>query len=578
MTNPTEGNDNDPRLERARALHRTGNIDSAVPIYREILLAEPDQPEALHLLGVATLQCGKPTQAIELLERAVTLAPENPKAQNNLGAALLAAGQLDPAARHFAHARDLAPDFDEAWYNLGRALQGMGRNKEALAHYRKTIELNENHLAAQNNLGTILAFAGHYNEGLAYLRRALRIAPESGEVLSNVVFTLERTNNMEEAAELAKKLVRIAPDVPMARIVRARVARRSGDHMEATRLLDECLASQPDPALQTEALYELSRARAGNGDFHGAFRAVTDAKQLQLILPEASGWDRDEYRQLVRKIHSWSTTENIKSGPSADGGPKEPVFFVGFPRSGTTLLEQILDAHPDLVTTSERTPLGRMLRASQELIGREVNLPDDIEGMDDDELARLRSGFFDVARKVTGDDLSRRRLVDKMPMNIVNLALVNRLFPDAKVLVALRDPRDCCISCYMQQFRPNRAMLNFMELQTTGEFYAAVMDLWLHYRSILTVPWKEYRYEDLVDDFDGTVRGVLDFIGVPWNEAVKNYADHARTKNIGTPSYSAVVKAVNSSAVGRWRNYRDELAPILPYLEPFVEEFGYDPT
>jgi len=254
------------------------------------------------------------------------------------------------------------------------------------------------------------------------------------------------------------------------------------------------------------------------------------------------------------------------------------VFFVGFPRSGTTLLEQVLDAHPDLVTTGERTPLNLMINSTDQLIGRQLKFPEDIESINEDEIMKLRQGFFQAARNVTGEDFMQRRLVDKMPLNIVKLGLVNRIFPDAKVLVALRDPRDTCLSCYFQQFRPNRAMLNFLELATTGEFYATVMGLWLHYRSVLSVPWMEYRYETLVEDFENTVREVLDFIGVPWNEAVTEYADYARSKNINTPSYSDVVSGISKSAIGRWRHYRDELTPILPILEPFVKEFGYEPS
>jgi tetratricopeptide (TPR) repeat protein len=566
------------RLEKAKAEHRRGNLTDSVPVYQQILETDPKHPEALHLLGVAMMQVGRLNESLTLLTNAVKVAPNNVRAHNNFGAALLAAKKLPEAAQHFAKAAELDESFDEAQYNLGRALHELGNSQEALARYRRAIELNPNHASAANNLGALLVLSGHLNEGLSYLRRAMELAPKSGKVLSNAVYALERTNNLEEAARYSEELVRIAPDLPMAKILQARIARRNGDLATARYLLNEVAQSEAPPALKVDAYFELSKVLDAKGEYAEAFRNCTKAKQLRATLPDAANWDRTGYYEAAAAHRAWTTADRIRSTSQLPDGPRNPVFFVGFPRSGTTLLEQVLDAHPDLVTTGERTPLNLMINSADRLIGRQLTFPEDIESINEDEILKLRQGFFQAARNVTGDELVQRRLVDKMPLNIVKLGLVNRIFPDAKVLVALRDPRDTCLSCYFQQFRPNRAMLNFLELATTGEFYATVMGLWLHYRSVLSVPWMEYRYEILVEDFENTVREVLDFIGVPWDEAVTGYADYARSKNINTPSYSDVVSGISKSAIGRWRHYRDELTPILPILEPFVKEFGYEPS
>ncbi|MFQ5468640.1 MAG: sulfotransferase, partial [Kiloniellaceae bacterium] len=157
----------------------------------------------------------------------------------------------------------------------------------------------------------------------------------------------------------------------------------------------------------------------------------------------------------------------------------------------------------------------------------------------------------------------------------VDLGLARRLFPDAPVLIALRDPRDACLSCFMQRFQFNDAMANFFALESTAEAYAAVMGLWLQLRDALAPPWREVRYENLVEDFEAEVRGVLDFIGAGWHPEVAAYREKAARQVITTPSYRQVTGAVHGRAAGRWRRYRTELEPILETLAPFVQAFGY---
>jgi hypothetical protein len=153
--------------------------------------------------------------------------------------------------------------------------------------------------------------------------------------------------------------------------------------------------------------------------------------------------------------------------------------------------------------------------------------------------------------------------------------MVYRLFPDARVIVVLRDPRDCCLSCFMQPFLPNQAMVNFLTLKQTVRFYAAVMDLWRHYRSELDLNYIEVRYEDLVEQFEPTARRLVDFVGEPWNDAVMKFFEHARTRDVRTPSYAAVASPIYSRAVGRWQHYHAQMEPVLEILQPYVAEFGY---
>ena len=240
-------------------------------------------------------------------------------------------------------------------------------------------------------------------------------------------------------------------------------------------------------------------------------------------------------------------------------------------------MEQVLASHPAFVTTEEASPLPQCFIKAKDAIGRPVGVPVDLPDLSVVERNRMREHFVAIGREVTGNSLTDRILVDKLPLNLAELGVANWLFPDGKAIVALRDPRDAVLSCYMQHFQINTAMMQFLDLERSAKIYALVMDIWLHYREILTMQWVEYRYEDLVADFEGTVRKILDFAGPGWHDAVNSYAERAKQIRVATPSYAAVIQPINSRAVSRWRNYREQLAPILPILAPYVEKFGYDP-
>ncbi len=566
-------------LQEARTQHRQGNIAAALPVYQAILDQQPDHPEALHLLGVASLQGGDNDKAVELIGRAVELEPDNTRMHNNLGSALLGLERVEEATERFRRSMELDPAFAEAPYNLGCALHLMHDPAGAETAYRRALEIAPQHRTAHNNLGAVLQSLGRFDEAVEEFREAVRLTPDSGECHANLVAVLELTNRMEEAERAAVDLMRVSPDNPVGRVLKARVEQRAGRLEPARELLDSVLAERQEPIIRHMALVEMSQLLDRAAAYPDAFRARTEAKQLRRSMPDADSWDTKSFGEFVRRCHAWFTPERMAPADEPSGEFLDrPVFYVGFPRSGTTLMEQVLGAHPGLVTTSEKSPLDRMTRNTGEAIGRTLELPEDLAGLTAAETGKLRQKFVDAAREIIGDDLARRRLVDKMPMNIVSAGIVNRLFPEARILVALRDPRDVCLSCYMQNFSANRAMLNFTEIESTGRFYARVMELWLRDREILTVPWLEYRYEDLVEDFAGTVRRVLAFIDVPWDDSVTGYAEYAKGRNIMTPSYSEVVKPVSAKAVGRWRNYQAELKPILPMLEPFVKAFGYDPS
>jgi Sulfotransferase family len=200
--------------------------------------------------------------------------------------------------------------------------------------------------------------------------------------------------------------------------------------------------------------------------------------------------------------------------------------------------------------------------------------PDALAGLGADALAELRRLYFDEVDRRLGD-LGGRTPVDKMPLNTIDAGLIYRLFPRAHILLALRHPCDVVLSGFMQAMKPNTAMVLFDSVVSTARFYAQVMSLWLHYREVLPQSVLSIRYEDLVADFAGETRRILEFLGLPWDDAVLSYAEHAKTRAIATPSYHQVVQPIYRRSVDRWRNYPDAFAEVLPILQPFIQAFDY---
>lgn len=568
--------DIEEKLSRARTTHRHGDIDAAVPVYEEILAEAPDYPEALHLLGITNIQRGDPAKALELFEQAVSLAPDNTRIHNNLGIALLALQRVEEAAESFLKATKLDPQFVDAHFSLGVAYQQLRRDKRAALQYRKVLELSPGRRDALNNLASIFYTQHMYDKAEEIYREVVRLYPDAVEGVCGLAMTLEHLNQMDEAMELGSRLMTMEPDHPFVRLLRARLARRANQLTEARTTLEDLIASNLEPSLRYPALQELSLVLDRQRDFAGAFAANLESKKVRLAYPAIVDSKFDNAGRKIARVSAWCRSNKPLSHPAdfrEDIGA--PVFFAGFPRSGTTLMEQILVSHPGLVTTDERSPLTRMIGQTSRAIGRSANFPDELNRLTVTEIGELRKLFVECAKKITGEDPIRKRLIDKNPLNILDLCIVNRLFPDARVLVALRDPRDVVLSCFMQNFGTIRVWL---ELEAISKFYRDTMNLWLQYRDWLTVPRLEYKYENLVSGFDGTVGEVLDFIGVPWDDSLRDYAAGARSRAIGTVSYAAVIEPINTRAVGRWRNYEKELAPILPILEPFVKEFGYEPS
>jgi hypothetical protein len=364
-------------------------------------------------------------------------------------------------------------------------------------------------------------------------------------------------------------------------LARARIHRLSGELESAENCARQLLGKTDlPPWIRAQAWYELGTVLDRQKRFDDAMAAFLEAKAVLRPLAANASAILQGVQARVREMEQTISADVLKSWAEA-GQSLQPRYrlgvLCGHPRSGTTLLEQVLDSHPDIVAAEEThilhdeayLPLSRGFAT-------EASLLSVLESAPASELQRSRGNYFRFTELFLGKAVEQRLLIDKNPALNVLIPAVARIFPEAKFLVALRDPRDVCLSCFMQPLSINPVSSAYLSLEGTVTQYASVMGFWQVMLPRMTNPSIEVRYEEMVADLETTSRRVLEFLEVPWDERVLRFDEHARTKLVRSPTYAEVTRPVFKSAVGRWTHYQKYLEPWLGKLAPFLKYFGYD--
>lgn len=520
---------------------RASDIPRALELARRHLDAGFTHPMFLNLRSYWHEREGRLADAFADLEAARRLAPGDPVILNAYGLCASRLGKPEEAFAAFEAAASADPNFAPAHFNAGWASEGLGELNRAKSFYLRTIEIAPNAAEALGSLAWLSARTGQWDEARAAANRALAIAP--GRPIPRLALaTADLNTDHVVQAEQHVREVLATKDVSRT------------DRGIALGLLGDCLdrSGRFDEAFQA---YEQS-----NSLFREEYEGQTASSSESVVA--MIGWlDRYFSRGAVWQRRSVSSP--------GTGSVARHVFLVGFPRSGTTLLEQVLAAHPNVVTSDEKEFLSDAVRDYMRSPATLDALRDASEGA----LEATRERYW---ARVRAHELAPagKTFIDKLPLNTLKLPLISRLFPDAKILVALRDPRDVVWGCFRQRFQMNASMLEFTSLERTARFYDACMTLLATYRGALPLDVHTIRHEDLLSDFEGEVRKVCAFVGLPWHEAMRSFTERRTTRAISTPSSVQVARGLYASG-GQWKRYERHLQPILPTVQPWVERFGY---
>jgi tetratricopeptide (TPR) repeat protein len=555
------------RLGRFRGflLQRNEDYAAAAHAYEQVVQAYPDDFDSWNNLGNARAALDDHEGSIKALQRAVELRPDVSPTRLNLVSAMIDANRIDEAlAQLEACVRDFPKD-SKPLVEYAGLLRVLDRFEDAVAALEKATALEPDDADIHTRLGATRIEANTTEQAEHDFLAALKLDPKHSEALIQLAMYYDYHNRVDDLRALKASLNTRQVDMDTANFVAALFCRRDQNFEEGLRLLAELNETTvPVRRYQLEGEF-----RERLGDAHGAYTAFTKVNALLLEEPTNPIERAKTYRESIKHDRTAVTKPWFDSWSKCDRPivQKSPVFLLGFPRSGTTLLDTMLMGHPDIQVMEELPPL----RVVERHIGGIEKLPSFTE----DELDKARALYFDEVSQAMDYDPAKV-LVDKFPLHLNKVPLIHRLFPEAKFILALRHPCDVVLSCYITSFRLNNAMANFLTLENAAKVYDMSFDFWSHCRALMPITVHEVRYENMVADVEAELRPVFDYIGCDWHPAAKEHqATAAGRGRIGTASYSQVTEPIYRRAIARWARYSDYIEPIMPMLKPWVESFGY---
>jgi tetratricopeptide (TPR) repeat protein len=519
------------------------DFERATQLAEQTMASGFEHPMLLNIVATRLEQQGKFEDSLRLLQRAVAIAPADIGARNALSLCLQ---RLDRPAEALAHADELLkrhPELPFAHASKGNALIALGELGRAKQSHLRALELEPGNLAAAASLASIATHRGAHEEARRWAEQALKLAPGFPDAVISLA-----------AADLA-----------------------CGDNAAAeTRLQQLILDSRAGPADRARATGLLADVLDSGGRYAEAFDAYGTCNEALLqIHPRFPGTRTVDYARALngamQRVHGclWQPA----AGTADKSEATEHVFLLGFPRTGTTLLEVLLDGHPRVVSTEE---LELLTEGVLHFMCEPLNL-EPLARARDAELRDLRRAYWDRV-KLAGIDVAGKVFIDKHPLNTLKLPLIARLFPNSKILFAIRDPRDVVLSCFRRRFKMNPAMYEFLTLPGTADFYDAVMDFAETARQALGLPWHIARYESLVTAFEQQMGEICGYVGLEWDERMRDFSQRVQSRETSTPSTAQLSRGLVSSGIDQWRHYQRQLEPILPTLKRWVQHFGYLPA
>lgn len=480
-----------------------------------------------------------------------------------------------------AHA--LAPRDPEILHALAMSTLTGGYRPEAIQRLRRAVAMRPRHAPWHRDLARALTLVARFDQALTPARRAVQLEPDSAEAHALLGEILHSLRRRDQAVAALRKALEIEPACPDAILLLARMHADAREDEQAEALLKRLTdAPSVHPDHHYQALHLLGTIQERRGAFDLAFETHHRANRAVATLPlartqaqggridRAPGYLPDHAPDIYRR---WGA-HRVEDGLPA------PVFLVGFVRSGTTMTEQILNAHPRVESTDEQNFTEALYHRACAMVGataeEDAGFLDRLDALTDAQLTELRQEYWSMVRAEIGPDAGSCVVVDKNPLEIVDAGLIARVFPRAPIVVLLRDPRDACLSALFQPFALNPSTVRMLDVESIGAFYAAVMGFWLAIRALIANPILEIRYEDLVTDFDTHARRLIEFIGLEWSEEVARFHEKAARRPVGSASYQAVTERINTRAVGRWAKYEAHLGPLLAHVRPFLDAFGYE--
>ncbi len=594
-------------------LRELGDLEKSEEACRKALELHPNYVEANCNLGNVYLDRGDFAEAEKYYRAAIAYKPDYADAHNNLCVSLMYQLRFDEAAMHGRYATSFNPRYTEAYINLSEALRNLGMVDDARRAVEQAVILRPESPEVRMDLADVLLMQDKYNDAEIELKKVVDITSENPRTYLKLANVQERAGRVDEALEAVAKAIELNPELPEAYLRRGQINQISNRIQEAEDSLNKALELRPNHPTVLMAMAELLISK---GDLKGAEEYATLAKTNAPDLPslyltlshlkkftkedadfkkmleleqniEARGIDQasvlnfalykahedigeyekafehlkkgnDYKRRLIpydskmqgnvrKSIETAYSKEKLRSYEGKGYESDIPVLIVGMPRSGTTLTEQIISSHPDVYGAGELTVLST-LEKNHGLL-------------DQDNAKELGKAYVDAVKELDETD-KMKRITDKMPGNYAHIGLITSILPNAKIIHCRRDPIDTCLSCYKQNFaRGQYWSYNLEELAAQHKLYQEVMAYW---REVLPGRFLEIDYEETVNNFEEQARKLIDYVGLPWDDAC--LSPHKQKRAVLTASKTQVIKPVYKTSVKAWKRYEEQLQPLIKGL------------
>ena len=556
-------------------LQEQGKFEGALMAYKKAISIKPNYAEAYNNLGNTLLEQGEPAGAISSYKKAISIDSNYAEANYNMGFALSSINKPEEAIVAYNNAISIKPNYSEAYCNLGNAYKEIGKLNEAIDFYRNAISINPKYAQVYNNLGKVFQEQDKLELAMEAYKKATSLKLEYSEAWTNGAEALEKWNKLDELDDWLKQAHKNFKIVPSdISYFQSKFLWRIKKRKEALKLISTINLKTVSENRKQGFLNLKAKCFESSQNFSKAYDCFLEmnllAKKSNTYLNSNSDKffanTKNQLEQLKLKLTSRATD-------SEDNGETiRPIFLVGFPRSGTTLMDTILRSHSKIEVLEEKPTVVAAKAAIRKNGYNEIHN----KVFSIDIISEARSSYIKEFRKHIKSSDTNSVYIDKLPLNLIEVPLINQLFPSAKFILALRHPFDTILSCWMQDFEINAAMANMVDLDRIVDLYCIAMETFKICRSEYNLNVHTIRYEDLLEDLKGESSALLTFLDLTWETKMEDYrATALKRGRINTPSYSQVSQPIYKEAKYRWVNYKEYLDKYSDQIEPWIQEFGY---
>lgn len=529
------------------------NFAEAEKILRGILATNNQFHPAIHMLGQLAFQSGRDDIAAKLFHQAATIDPKNAGYHRDFAETLFFMGHYKDTLMAINRSIQINQNDPKAHFIAGNGLMHMGENEQAIKAFKHTIKMDPNHSFAHNNLGSVYEKEDKLKEAKNHYELAMKVDQSNVLAINNLATLLTAEGDLDKAKKLLNQIIKTKPDYIEAHHNLSALKRyKEGDEHIAI-LLSLLESVEQIPLDNKYRLYFiLGKVHADLKDYDKAFEFYELGNNLKRSTFE---YYEDRFIENVEKIKAIYSKENIGKEKVTKSNKPVPIFVVGMPRSGSTLVEQILASHSEIFGAGELTILSEYVN---EII---QNYPEDIEKLSDQELQKIGGKYLD---KISAFDPNAKYIVDKNPGNFLYAGLIKKILPEALIINTNRNAMDCCVSNYTHLFLDTIHYTN--DLGELGRYFNIYSDLMAHWRSVLPNEMLyDISYEDVVDNLEQEAKSLIEFTGLDWEESCLEF--HKKKSNVKTASAAQVRKPIYKSSVERWRVYEEHLGPLISALK-----------